>query len=270
MYVLATYTPLRFRSVRRWAFTTVQTLQRVDRQRRERRGDFSRSTPALFGMDVRLAQFLGRDGVFVEAGGNDGITQSNTYYLERALGWHGVLVEPIPELVARARRNRPASEIVQAALTDPENSGAELVMHYAGLQSIVAGARGSAQDDAAWIADGFVRGPSDGYDVKVQGRTLSEILEASRVDGEVDLLSLDLEGYEPTALRGIDLERHAPRWLLVEAHEPQAHAAVAEVLGDRYVYVGRFSEFDDLFRRADVPVPETAIPLAAPAPGDPA
>lgn len=262
LYALATWTPLRFKSVRRHAFGIAQSLRRIDRQRRERRGDWSRSTPALFGMDVRLGELLGRDGVFVEAGGNDGFTQSNTYYLERALGWHGLLVEPIPELADRARDNRPGAKVVQAALTDPAGSGTELTMHYAGLLSIVAGARGGQEEDAQWIATSFVRGPADGYDVTVPGRTLSEVIDEVGL-GEIDLLSLDLEGYEPTALQGLDLVRHGPRWLLVEAHGTDAGGEIEALLGDRYVHEARFSEFDELYRRADVPAPATAIPSVA-------
>jgi ribosomal protein L21E len=35
-----------------------------------------------------------KNGYFVELGANDGISQSNTLYLEKYLGWRGVLVEP--------------------------------------------------------------------------------------------------------------------------------------------------------------------------------
>lgn len=30
----------------------------------------------------------------------------------------------------------------------------------------------------------------------------------------IGFLSLDIEGYEPQALEGLDLSRHAPRWML--------------------------------------------------------
>ena len=62
----------------------------------------------LNGMDLRLAELLGReDGVFVEAGANDGVSQSNTLLLERSHGWSGLLIEPVPSFAERCRRNRP-------------------------------------------------------------------------------------------------------------------------------------------------------------------
>ena len=46
--------------------------------------DDPRSYPALHGMDRKLDAILDRDGgFFVEAGANDGYTQSNTYWLGR-------------------------------------------------------------------------------------------------------------------------------------------------------------------------------------------
>ena len=35
-------------------------------------------------------------GVFVDVGANDGVTFSNTYYLEKKLGWTGMCIEPNP------------------------------------------------------------------------------------------------------------------------------------------------------------------------------
>ena len=48
----------------------------------------------------------------------------------------------------------------------------------------------------------------------------SSLLDECRLDREIDLLSLDVEGAEPQALRGLDLRRHSPRWICVEARDP--------------------------------------------------
>jgi hypothetical protein len=69
----------------------------------ERVGARPKRSFGLNELDVKLANHIRfRRGFFVEVGGNDGISQSNTAYLERYLGWRGLLIEPIPEL-ARAR-----------------------------------------------------------------------------------------------------------------------------------------------------------------------
>ncbi len=64
--------------------------------------------------EQRLVQlFFGelREGYFVEVGANEPKRSSQTWHLEQR-GWHGVLVEPIPELCEDLRKNRPSSIVV--------------------------------------------------------------------------------------------------------------------------------------------------------------
>ena len=45
---------------------------------------------AIFDLDHKLKKYLDfKGGSFIEAGGNDGLTQSNTYWFERFRGWRG-------------------------------------------------------------------------------------------------------------------------------------------------------------------------------------
>ena len=75
-------------------------------------------------------------------------------------------------------------------------------------------------------------------------RTLSAILESHGVR-RIDLLCLDLEGYEPSALRGLDLERHRPAWMLVEAWN---RPAIEDLLAPWYDPVAELSHHDVLYR----------------------
>ena len=45
-------------------------------------------------------------GLFFEARANDGIRQRNTCYLEMRRGWTSLLVEAIPRLGSKCRKNR--------------------------------------------------------------------------------------------------------------------------------------------------------------------
>jgi FkbM family methyltransferase len=174
---------------------------------------------ALDGMDERLLPYLPkRPAVFVEAGAHDGLTQSNTALLEFSHGWSGLLVEPIPELAARCRVNRPAARVEQAALVPPDHAGEVIRMTYCNRSSIVSGGRGSREADALWL-DTCRRLPDqrdlETYEVLVPARTLSSVLDRHGLSS-IDFMSLDLEGYEAPALRGLDLRRHRPTLLLVE------------------------------------------------------
>lgn len=214
----------------------------------ERFGSSRYSCPALHEMDVKLDRIIDRDGgMFIEAGGFDGITQSNTYYLERFRGWRGILVEPMPELAALARRNRPAAKVVRGALVDREYAAQTVPMEFGDLMTTVS--RPGAEE---WVAKGLVLGWRDHRVEEVPARTLSSVIDEAG-NPPIDLLSLDVEGHEAAALRGLDLDRHAPEWILVEMHDMAAgREQIALVLGDRYVEHSELSPLDLLYRRADV------------------
>jgi hypothetical protein len=58
---------------------------------------------------VLLSWFLKTGGFFIECGALDGETGSNTLYLERFLGWRGLLVEANPSNVEMLKKiNRKA------------------------------------------------------------------------------------------------------------------------------------------------------------------
>src|SRR5258708_6764498 len=83
--------------------------------------EMSEQWRAQFGEDRLLVKHFGgkREGYFVEVGAFDGENLSNTYFLEKALGWQGILVEPIPKLAAQCRTKRPLSQVVEAACVGP-------------------------------------------------------------------------------------------------------------------------------------------------------
>ena len=249
LLLLVRFSPLRSTQARRVIRAAQRTLERTRRERAERRGDDRYSRPAADNMEARLQRYLPGPGFFVEAGAYDGYVQSNTYYFERFCGWTGVLVEPIPHLYKLARRQRRRSRVVNCALVAPDCAGRAVRMHYAGTMSIVQGARGDRRDDDAYL-DSALLLRRDGYEVEVPGRTLSDVLDGAGAP-EVDLLSLDLEGFEPQAIAGLDLARHAPRFILVEVQDDERLRTVTEQLATHYRQVERMSARDVLFARLD-------------------
>ena len=215
------------------SFSLRQSLKRLRRRACESLGVRRYSRPALFGIDRKLERHLDRDGgVFIEAGANDGVKQSNTYYFEKIRGWTGLLVEPVQELAAECRKNRRASIVVEAALAARDGAGATVELHVAGLMSTVAGALGDAAATARHVAAAqSVQRNLETRTIRVPARTLSALIDEAGLAGEIDLLSLDVEGAEEMALRGLDLRRHAPRFICVEARD---EAAIAAVLGECY------------------------------------
>jgi FkbM family methyltransferase len=202
----------------------VRSARRVRRSAFEAAGSERYSALAYAGMDRAILKLAGPGGTFLEAGGGDGIRVSNTYLLERFYGWRGVLVEAIPWLYRDCVRNRPRSMVVHAALTRP------------GVTEVR-------------IADHDLLSSVDPAGVPVPGRTLSSVLDEAEIE-RLDLLSLDVEGSEEAALAGLDLDRHAPTWLLLEMHDyDQRHEIIEEeLLRGLYQPLRWLSHLDVLYR----------------------
>lgn len=200
---------------------------------------------ALNDLDRKLEKYLDFDnGIFVEAGANDGISQSNTLYFESRRGWRGVLVEAVPALYEQCRRNRPHTHVVWAALAPPEQVPGQVTIRYAGLMSVVKGGMRSAEEEDTHIATGLEMQKLEGYETVAPCATLSDILDQCGVT-RVDLLSLDVEGFEAQALAGLDLSRHCPTFILVEA---RYRADVDARLLPHYEVVDELSHHDVLYR----------------------
>ena len=206
--------------------------------------------PSLNGLDDKLAKYLDfRDGFFIEAGANDGFNQSNTYHLENSKGWRGLLVEGIPDLAAVCRKVRARSRVCHAALVADQTVTPSVTMRFANLMSLVEGSMDDPQKAEEHIRQGVAIQELPGtYEVKVPARTLTSLCEEFIPGQPIDFLSLDVEGFEVEVLKGLDLEKVAPKFILVETY---ALEAVGGLLGGRYEMIEQLSVHDYLFRRKD-------------------
>jgi FkbM family methyltransferase len=198
----------------------------------------------LNGLDRKVLEYIDfKGGVFFEAGANDGIRQSNTFYLEKKMGWKGILVEPIPELARECKRNRKASDVYQVALTTEENSGGFITLMDVDLMSSVVQAENlEAQLALAEEVQGITR-----KEYQVATKSLSQIIDQSPYDA-IDFMSIDVEGYELDVLAGLNLERHCPQWLLVETSKIEE---VEKLLLAHMTTISQLSHHDYLFRKID-------------------
>lgn len=178
-------------------------------------------TFSLHEIDHKLRPYLNFDkGFFVEAGANDGINQSNTLYYEKYHDWRGILIEPIPHLAKKCKMNRPKAIIENFALVPFDYRKNEIEMRYCGLMSLIKGAMKSEKEELNHIKNGCKLQNIETYRLKVPVSTLSSILEKHSVS-KIDLLSLDVEGSEIDALKGIDFDKHRPTFMLIEARYRQ-------------------------------------------------
>jgi FkbM family methyltransferase len=222
-------------------------LSRIKRQLAEALGSDRYSHLALNELDRKLARYLDvRNGFFVEAGANDGLRQSNTYWFEKFRDWNGVLVEGVPELARACRKNRPHARVFEVALV-ADTATDHVTMQTANLMSVVQGAMGTPEADREHVRTGarVQRLAQEAVrEIRVTARTLTSILEDVK-PSRFDLLSLDVEGYEVEVLRGLDLARFTPRYILVEA---RVVATIDAALGARYDRIDQLSHHDYLYK----------------------
>lgn len=212
--------------------------------------------PALNDLDRKLAKYLKhRRGFFIEVGANNGYAQSKTYYLEKRKRWRGILVEAIPELFRQCRAARPQSIVHNCALVGPDFPHSSIKMHYAHLMSIAEGAFDSEQRCSEHINAGVELQNLDAtYTVEVPARTLESILDEIPQCPRIDFFSLDVEGLEFDVLRGLNLNKYRPHFLLVEARffkevdsllTSHDYQLVEQLTGHDYLYAANTKECTD-------------------------
>jgi len=171
---------------------------------------------ALHQLDYRLTRYLRkRNGVFIEAGGHDGLHQSNTLMFERRLGWRGMLIEPNPELYKQCAANRPDTIVENCALVSDAQACPEITLLMADVYSAVQSEE-NLLDVQQHTQSAVDRGRTEQVEqVRVSTARLSDLIDQHKL-GPIDLLSLDVEGFEVEVMKGIDFDRHRPQYILVE------------------------------------------------------
>jgi FkbM family methyltransferase len=164
-----------------------------------------------YGEDMLLFElFEGQfEGFFIEAGAFNDVDFSATYVFEQ-LGWHGLLVEPIPQRFEECRVNRPHARVVHAALGAPNNPKLATLevtgdIYWGMLSFVNAGGEHHKRLAASELPKSSVSVPQ---------LTLDEILGFDHE--RIDLAILDVEANELRVLAGFDLTQHGPRVLVVE------------------------------------------------------
>lgn len=223
-------------------------LTKIIRKSFEIIGSDRYSRPSLYEIDKKLEKYLDyRNGFFIEAGANDGYTQSNTYYFEKLRGWQGILIEGIPELYQQCVKERPNSKVFNCALVANDYPEAYVEMRYANLMSIVRGALKSDRGDDKHIQKAIEAHKGvqiKPYNIKVPARTLNSILDECQVS-EIDLFSLDVEGFELNVLKGLDLNKYRPKYLLIES---RFKTEIEDYLSKWYKEIDQLSRHDFLYK----------------------
>jgi FkbM family methyltransferase len=133
-----------------------------------------------------------KHGTFVEVGANHPTLESQTWFIEQQ-GWTGILIEPNPSLCELLRAQRPRSEVFQVAIGNPDQVG-EVDLQI------------GTEHQLSTIVNTLDQ-PLSGVKVKVPLRTLDSILAEAGL-GQIDFLTIDVEGMELAVLRNSSLSKN--------------------------------------------------------------
>jgi FkbM family methyltransferase len=157
-----------------------------------------------------------RSGIFVEVGAARPDYLSNSA-LYRSLGWTVIAIEPNPEFCAMHRER--GYQILEYACGDHDEDAVDFSVvkthgvHYLGVEVSYESLSALA------IKDKYARLDTnpDIRKIKVNLRRLDTILctHAAEIE-QIDLLSVDVEGWELEVLDGLAFERYRPRVMVIE------------------------------------------------------
>jgi len=173
-------------------------------------------------------------GVFVELGANDGFFQSNTAFLEKERNWTGVLIEPSKYNFLKCKENRPCSKVYNYACVSKEFTDTHVYGDWENKNAY--GAMNS-------VGGKRLQSPEQEM-VKVEAATLESILEKAEIS-DIDFLSLDTEGYELEILKGLNLDKFKPKYMLIELYKDQNQIDTISYLHTyNYSLISNFSGYN--------------------------
>jgi FkbM family methyltransferase len=178
-------------------------------------------------------------GTFCEFGATDGVSLSNTRYLENHRDWTGLLAEPARQWHRPLKANRPNATIDTRCVYSNSGERIEFLEARSGEYSTI---QGYGHDDA--------HGPKrkDGQTYEVETVSLNDLLAAHDVTS-LDYLSVDTEGSELEILSSFGFDRVRPGVVTVEHNFTNArHAIHRLMLANGYHRVfEEFSDWDDWY-----------------------
>lgn len=172
-----------------------------------------------------------KSGLFVEIGAMDGVTFSNTFYLEKNFEWNGLLVEPSKSCKALLYKKRNCAIDTRAVWS---KSGYKL--RFAEVSSV----------GLSGIKESFRRNTPSGFKTKreilgmkeynVKTVSLNDLLSEYEIGTNFDLLSIDTEGSEFEIIQGFNLEKFKPKIIIIEYDRTHELRLKFETLLNKFDY----------------------------------
>lgn len=175
-----------------------------------------------------------RGGFFLDVGSFHWEDLSTTCFLERYLGWQGIAIDAQAEFAEGYKKYRPKTKFFSYAVTD--HSGDTLKLYLTG---------GTSSLNPAWYKYFLKKDQEDKPPaaVDVPTITLNDLLEKNGVT-KIDFLSMDIEGAEPPALAGFDIDKYKPELVIIEPTTDTRDPILAYFKAHGYERIDKYLERD--------------------------
>jgi len=181
-------------------------------------------------LDVKLDKLFGckSNGIYIEVGAFDGLTQSNTAFFEFYRSWSGILIEPSKHAYDLCCKSRPKSINLNLCCVSSDYQQKTIFGDFNSVtMASVNGDRLKSQNL-----------------VEVNCMTLNNIIREHIPNKSIDFLSLDTEGYELNVLKGLDLSVNRPKFLLIEIYKSEYDKIADYLCSHNYTLHSNFSNYN--------------------------
>lgn len=189
-----------------------------------------------------------RNGYFCEFGATNGVSLSNSYFLETQRGWTGICAEPARGWHTALRTNRPKAHIETNCVWSKTGEVLEFKEAKSGELSTLG-------DYAK--SDGHSRKRTNAEAYQVTTISLNDMLQKYNAPHDFDFLSIDTEGSELEILKAFDFKKYQPKIMTIEHnYTPNRDLIHTLLTGHGYKRVlMQCSQFDDWYLAAGVELP---------------
>jgi len=172
-----------------------------------------------------------RDGFFLDVGAYHYKNESNTFFLEKYLGWEGIAIDANRSFEEGYKKNRLNTKFFNCFISDKSD---ELINFFIvrDPQQLV---------KSSGVID-FVSGHKT-EKIQVPTITLNDLLASLKVD-RIDFMNMDIELSEPRALAGFDIEKYRPELVCIEAHRQVRAPILSYFKAHGYVRLDTYFLFD--------------------------
>lgn len=138
------------------------------------------------------------NGIGIECGAYDGITESCCYFFEKNFNWKIYNIEPVPNIYSKLIINRPYSFNYNIALSDKD--GEQVFKQFVDFQKKDFG-NGSLSHHEKHLED-LYRHNCSYYNFLVKTKTYTDFINDENITN-LDLFILDVEAHEPQVIKGM-------------------------------------------------------------------